>query len=299
MTSERVSDGLEGASVDADPAVEHSPFTSVQMQAVVASTHAAVNRLAAGMAHEVHTPIQTVASNLSFVADVFDDMMRCLQQIQAALAEGDDGNATCRLRAAVAALDLPYLKLELPQALRQSRAELSRVVALVGALKELAPPGDGQRQRADLHELLANALLVSRSRWQPVADVTTQFAAIDAKIVCAPAELGRAFFNVIENAAEAIAAKNAHLPSTKGRIVVSTCPLDRMVEVSISDTGQGMTAESRARAFYPFFSTKPVREGVGLGLAMARSIVVDRHGGSVHIASEPGLGCTFTARIPV
>jgi signal transduction histidine kinase len=114
-------------------------------------------------------------------------------------------------------------------------------------------------------------------------------------VVCHPAELGQVFLNLIVNAAHAM-----ERPDRKrGRLGIKTLVDGADVVISISDTGCGIPESIRERIFDPFFTTKEVGRGTGQGLAIARSIIVERHGGSLSLDSTPGAGTTFHIRVPI
>jgi len=118
-------------------------------------------------------------------------------------------------------------------------------------------------------------------------------------VPCLPGEFNQMILNIIVNAAQAIADKIGGTPGGRGTIAISTRQHGNWTEIRISDTGTGMSEEIRARAFDPFFTTKEVGKGTGQGLAMAHSVVVDRHGGTITFDTQTGVGTTFIIRLPL
>jgi signal transduction histidine kinase len=117
-------------------------------------------------------------------------------------------------------------------------------------------------------------------------------------ISCHPGEFNQVILNLIINAAHAIADVVGKEGSTKGRIKVRTQNCPEWAEIQIQDTGSGIPEKVRSRIFDPFFTTKEIGKGTGQGLAIARSVVVDKHGGSIHFETEEGKGTTFVIRLP-
>jgi signal transduction histidine kinase len=137
---------------------------------------------------------------------------------------------------------------------------------------------------------------VSRAEYKYAATVHTQFGQIP-DVMCNVGELNQVFLNLIVNAAHAI--QDSGKDTIEGRITVSTSIADDCVSICIADNGCGIKPEARDKIFDPFFTTKEVGRGTGQGLAIARSIVVDKHGGQIDIDTEVGVGTRFTVKLPV
>jgi two-component system, NtrC family, sensor kinase len=160
-------------------------------------------------------------------------------------------------------------------------------------MKDFGRPSQVAHEPADLNEALRSTLVVSQNEYKYVADVDTDFAELP-RIVCNVSELNQVFLNLIVNAAHAIGDHGRW-----GTIRVRTAHDETDAIVTISDDGPGIPEDIRERIFDPFFTTKDVGRGTGQGLAIARSIVVDKHAGSLSVDSRPGRGSTFTVRLPV
>ena len=165
-------------------------------------------------------------------------------------------------------------------------------------MKEFGHPGGKEKQAVDVNGSIRNTLVVSRNEYKYVAEVEEHYDDVPP-IQGYQAELNQVWLNLVVNAAQAIAEVVGDGSGRKGKITVSTHAEDNEVVVRISDTGCGIPAEIRDRVFEPFFTTKEPGRGTGQGLAIVRSVVVDKHGGSIEIDSEAGKGTTFTVRLPV
>ena len=104
---------------------------------------------------------------------------------------------------------------------------------------------------------------------------------------------------MVVNAAHAISEANRNGDNAKGTITIQTRLAGEWAEIRVSDTGTGIPLEIRQKIFDPFFTTKEVGKGTGQGLAIARSVVVDKHGGRIEVESEVGKGTTFVMRLPL
>jgi two-component system, NtrC family, sensor kinase len=259
----------------------------------------AVGRLAAGVAHEINTPIQFVGDNIQFLRDAFASFAqflggyRRLQDQAASL--GWDRTLTNEIAETEKALDIGYLLDEVPKAIAQSSDGVARVATLVSAMKEFAHPDQKDAAAADINAALRSTLTVARNELKHVADVETDFADLPL-VTCNIGEINQVFLNLLINAAHATGESRKDSES-RGLIRVSTASEPNGVSISISDTGCGIPENIRDRIFDPFFTTKEVGRGTGQGLAIARS-VVERHGGTITFTSEVAKGTTFYVRLP-
>jgi len=261
----------------------------------------AVGQLAAGIAHEINTPLQFLGDNTRFLKDSFNEVIAQLEDCRRALAASDAGEASGQQPRDAAnssgGAEIDYLAAEIPQCLEQMEEGIGRVVTIVRAMKAFSHPGTADFVQTDLNKCLGTTLVVSRNEWKYVANVETDLDPELPLILGVPGELNQVFLNLIVNAAQAIA--GAVPEGQKGTIRVVTRRAGSEVEVRISDTGPGIPESIRRRVFEPFFTTKEVGMGTGQGLAIARAVVVDRHGGTIDFESQPGRGTTFTIRHPI
>lgn len=262
-----------------------------------------VGQLAAGIAHEINTPIQYIGDNTRFVQTSCDEIAEVLECCQTliALAEenGIPSSATDQLQQAIEKTDLDYLLEEMPAAIQQSLEGIEHVAKIVRAMKEFAHPGVSEMKLTDLSNSINNTVTVARNEWKYVADVVTDFDPNLPRVPCLPGELNQVLLNLVINAAHAIHEANRDESGIKGIINISTKQANSHAEIRISDSGIGIAPQNIEKIFTPFFTTKEVGEGTGQGLAIAHSVIVEKHNGTIDVESSVGAGTTFIIKLPL
>lgn len=261
-----------------------------------------VGQLAAGIAHEINTPTQYIGDNVRFLKDAFQDLKTLLSHYERllSLAQNDNlsPNTVQEVGAAVAETDSVYLLDEIPKAIDQTLEGVTRVATLVSAMKEFSHPSTKEKVPMDLNRAISSTITVARNEWKYVADLETDFDTTLPPVSCLPGEFNQVILNLIVNAAHTIADVVEKGGPEKGKIKVQTRNCGNFVEVRIQDSGTGIPEKVRSRIFDPFFTTKVIGKGTGQGLAIARSVIVDKHDGSIHFETEEGKGTTFIIRLP-
>lgn len=262
-----------------------------------------IGELAAGIAHEINTPIQYVGDNTRFVQDACEDLSEILQSCQKLISQAKSVSAlesqTLELTELMQAKDVDYLLEEMPAAISQTLEGVDRVTNIVRAMKEFAHPGSSELTFTDLAHAINNTVMVARNEWKYVAELVTDFDPALPLVPCLPGELNQVLLNMIVNAAHAIAETNGESPESKGTITLATRLRPGFAEIRIQDTGCGISPENIEHVFTPFFTTKRAGKGTGQGLAIAHTVVVEKHGGTITIESERGEGTTFVIQIPL
>jgi signal transduction histidine kinase len=262
----------------------------------------AVGALAAGIAHEINTPIQFIGDNTRFLQTAFTGVRQLLDRYQEICNGARQGVALEELiRAAEEArieADWEYSREEIPKAIDHALQGIGRVAKIVRAMKEFSHVNQClEKTAADLNRALESTLIVARNELKYVAEVETHYGDLPP-VVCHLGDLNQVFLNLLINAAHAIG-DVVKGTGQKGRIGVRTSLIGDWVEIAISDTGTGISKQIQDKIFDPFFTTKEVGKGTGQGLALARAVVVEKHGGTLTFETQPGQGTTFYVRLPM
>lgn len=273
----------------------------LQTQLAHAQKLESIGQLSAGIAHEINTPTQYVGDNTRFVQESIEDLIRVLESYEklaeAVRSNGDTNKALEQAEALSEEADVAYLKEELGLAIEQSLEGINSVAKIVRAMKEFSHPGTTTKTSIDLAEAVSNTITVATNEWKYVAEIETDYDRSLPPVPCLPGDLNQVVLNLVVNAAHAIG--DVVENGEKGVIRVSTHRDGEEAVLEVSDTGCGISPEMVGKVFDPFFTTKEVGVGTGQGLAIARSVIVDKHTGTISVESEVGKGTTFTVRLPL
>lgn len=266
-------------------------LSQTQSKLIQSEKLASVGQLAAGVAHEINTPIGFVQSNLGSLEAYVDGMFRLLDAY-AALEQEVTGQPQLLVRARELKreIDLAFLREDVPTLVRESRDGLIRVSNIVQALREFSQvDASDSVQKWDVNRSLQAAISLCPPSLMERARLVTDLQPLPL-IDCIPGRLNQVFLSLLTNAFQAI-------DKVPGTVTVRSRELPDGVCVEIADTGVGIAAENLKKLFDPFFTTKPVGQGAGLGLSLAYGILRSQ-GGKIDVHSEPGQGATFRVTLP-
>ncbi|SCA62467.1 hypothetical protein SCG7109_AA_00530 [Chlamydiales bacterium SCGC AG-110-M15] len=275
---------------------------SLESQLVQAQKLEAVGQLAAGVAHEINTPMQYIGDNTEFLSTSFDGLLTLLKKYEKLEKEVKESpkNFEAVLNEVEKChkdVDADYLMEEMPEAITQTKQGVAHVVKIVQSLKAFSHQGGKDRQLIDLNKAVENVVTVAKNEWKYVSDLTTELDPNLEMVPCFSRELNQVMLNIIVNAAHAIEEKKGK-DGPKGNIKIETKQIDGEVEVRISDDGPGIPQSVQDKVFDPFFTTKDIGKGTGQGLSLAHSVINDQHKGQLDFETSSE-GTTFIIRLPL
>lgn len=275
----------------------------LERQLLQANKLESIGTLAAGIAHEINTPIQYVHDNTQFLQESLEEYKNYKKHLQALVMAAESQSAfpemVREIRQLEEDIDLEFLDGETERAVEVALEGLDRIAAIVSAMKEFANPGGSGKDLEDINTIITNTVTVSSSEWKNNAEMTM---ALDPTLPSIPLLSGKfkqVLLNLIMNASQAIAEKHQDASAEKGNITISTSQEEDMICIRVRDTGIGVEKQDTEKIFDPFFTTKPVGKGTGQGLAIAYSVIVEGHGGTIDVVSEHGNGAEFIIRLPI
>lgn len=250
---------------------------------------ASIGQLAAGVAHEINNPVGYISSNIVTLNRYLNDIFQLLAVYEQMESAVTDTALQQQLQALKQALDLDYLRKDIPALIGESAEGVARVKKIVQDLKDFSRQDEAEWQMADLHKGLESTLNIVHNEIKYKAEVVREYGELPM-VQCIPSQLNQVFMNLLVNAAHAI--------DERGVIHVRSGTEGDWVWVEVQDNGKGIRPEHLGRLFDPFFTTKPVGKGTGLGLSISYGIV-QKHGGRIEVESELGQGSRFRVWLPL
>jgi len=260
-----------------------------QTQLIQSEKMASVGVLTAGVAHELNNPINFITGNIKPLQRNIEDIIHILSEYDSIVEKKKLSADFTDVERLKKTSDYEYLIKETQDLLKGIHEGASRSEQIVKGLRNFTRLDEEEFKPTDIHEGIDSTLVLLQNRIQDRIQVHKKYGDIP-KVECLPGKLNQVFMNILANSIQAI--------EKEGEISIETSCTDSCVNISISDTGKGMTPEIKDHIFEPFFTTRPVGEGTGLGLSISYGII-EQHDGKIEVSSEPGNGTEFIITIPV
>lgn len=268
-----------------------------QMQLVEAEKMASLGQLTAGIAHEINNPINFVKSNIIPLKLDVKDIFSVIDQYDD-LHEDDKDTVTTKLRSISSykkEIDIDLVKKEIENLIKGIEEGAERTAEIVRGLRTFSRVDESELKTANLHEGIDSTLVLLRNSMPPYIKIERNYEA-NGEVECYPGKINQVFMNILNNAVQAICSKQ--VINEEEFIYITTKDIkDNQIMITIKDTGPGMSDEVKQKIYEPFFTTKPVGEGTGLGMAIVFKII-EKHLGKINIVSSVGNGAEFTLILP-
>ena len=247
-----------------------------------------IGSLAAGIAHEINTPIQYINDNVTFLSSAFRSIKDAIDSMTNEISSSND----TVIGKAQRMIDM------VPDAISDTLSGVSHVSKIVSAMKDFSHPSVENFGNVDLNRIIGNAIELSKNEWRHTAEMHTEFQPNGLFAEVVPNSICQVILNMIINAAHAIQEINGKNSDKLGLITIRTYNSGDNAIIEISDTGCGIPQEKADRIFDPFYTSKDVGQGTGQGLTIAYDIITNKHHGTIELTSTVTEGSTFTIAIP-
>jgi signal transduction histidine kinase len=255
---------------------------------------AGLGQLVAGFSHEVNNPISFIAGNLKPTQEYVESLLEIIKLYQQEYPE-----PTPVMQAAIAQLDLDFLVKDLQKSLNSMRNGVERICNLVLALRIFSRLDESDVKTVDIHEGIESTLVLLRSRLhQAGIHIIKQYGNLPL-VTCYASQLNQVILHLLSNAIDALEEKSESSQERPTIWIATSQTGDYAVQLRIRDNGPGIEPEVQSHLFEPFYTTKPVGKGKGLGLAISHEIIVEKHRGTLTCESVPGQGAEFIIDIPI
>ncbi len=273
-----------------------SHLKNTQVSLVESEKMASLGQLTAGVAHEINNPINFVSSNVKPLYRDIEDINTFLEEFKIQHSS-DAGINTSNLMELYKKLDLDYARKEIDELLNGINEGAQRTAEIVRGLKNFSRLDEADFKTASIEEGIESTLILLKSNLKGEIEVVKDFCLLPA-VDCFAGKLNQVFMNLINNSIYAITHRIKEQAAIPGLITIKTTDLPEHVKISISDNGCGMTDDTLRKLFEPFYTTKPVGEGTGLGMSITYNIINELHKGKIEVSSELNKGTIIEITLP-
>jgi len=272
----------------------------IEMQLIHSQKMETIGVMAAGIAHEINTPLQYIVGNTRFMKETTESIINLIKSIKDTCTSSDFSGHTDKLLAVekiINDFDIDFAAKEIPAAIEESIEGLDRISSIVLSVKKFSHPEFDELQSVNINAEIRNTINVSRNEWKYHAELITEFDENLPNLMCVASDFNQIILNLIVNAAHAIQGK-FKLADCKGVISISTSHEKNCIQISIADNGSGIPDKIKDKIFNPFFTTKEVGKGTGMGLAIVLKLI-EKHKGKIWFETKENEGTIFYVQFSI
>jgi two-component system, NtrC family, sensor kinase len=269
-----------------------------QAQIIQAEKMSSLGQMVAGVAHEINNPVNFIHGNLQPAQEYADDLLGIIELYRTTYPE-----PTPEIVAELESVDLEFVQEDLPKLLNSMVIGTERIREIVLSLRNFSRLDEAAVKTVHLHEGLDSTLVILNHRLKATEsnrsiEVIKRYGELP-QIDCYPSQLNQVFMNVLANAIDAL--DQQPQPTLTITTEIQGEPTDpaAIAIIRIADNGPGIPADIQPHILDPFFTTKPVGKGTGMGMSISYQIITEKHGGELTFTSEVGKGTEFVIKIPV
>ena len=273
-----------------------------QTQLIQAEKMSSLGQMVAGIAHEINNPVSFIFGNLTYTQEYTGNLMKLLQMYRDEYPEPPQA-----IQENIDALELDFLLDDLPKMLSSMQVGATRIRDIVRSLRNFSRLDESDMKKVNIHEGIDSTLMILEHRLKaqsvsragtehhcPIIQVVKEYGELPL-VECYAGLLNQVFMNIIANAIDVL----QEPLQNPGIICIRTEVEGSFATIAITDNGAGITDQVKQRIFDPFYTTKAIGSGTGMGLAISHSIIVEKHKGEINCISAVGKGTEFVIKIPI
>lgn len=269
-------------------------LTQTQTHLIQAEKLSSIGQLVSGVAHEINNPVNFIYGNIGHAEEYLQDVLKMLE-----LYQKHYPNPANEIVAIADEVDFDFIRTDFIKLLESIKIGAERIRQIVTSLRNFSRSDQSHLEAIDIHEGIDGTLMILSNRLKlhsqrPNIEIQRHYGDLPL-VECYPGQLNQVFMNILANAIDAL---DECLPAAP-RIHIQTAVVDQnWIEIRIADNGLGIPTETQAHIFKPFFTTKGVGKGTGLGMSISYEIITEQHAGKLTCLSQPKKGTEFIIQIP-